>query len=121
MTPGEAPARVIVNSRTGTVIIGQHVTVNAAAVAHGNLSVTVSNVTEVSQPAPLSEGETVVVPNSQITFQEEDARAFVFKPGVSLEELVRAINRVGATPSDLVAILEALRAAGALQAELVVI
>ncbi len=121
VTPGEAPARVIVNSRTGTVIIGQHVTVNAAAVAHGNLSVTVSNVTEVSQPAPLSEGETVVVPNSQITFQEEDARAFVFKPGVSLEELVRAINRVGATPSDLVAILEALRAAGALQAELVVI
>ena len=121
VTPGEAPARVIVNSRTGTVIIGQHVTVNAAAVAHGNLSVTVSNVTEVNQPAPLAGGQTVVVPKSEISVKEEDARAFVFKPGVSLEDIVRAINRVGATPSDLVAILEALRAAGALQAELLVI
>ena len=119
--PADAPARVIVNSRTGTVIIGQHVTVTAAAVAHGNLSVTISDLTEVSQPAPLTQGQTVVVPRSEITVKEEDARAFVFKPGISLDDIVRAINQVGATPSDLVAILEALRAAGALRAELVVI
>lgn len=119
--PGDAPARVIVNSRTGTVIIGQYVAVSAAAVAHGNLSLVVSNTTEVSQPPPLSEGQTVVVPNSSIELREEEARAFVFEPGVSLESIVQAINRVGASPSDLVAILEALRAAGALRAELVVI
>ena len=119
--PGNAPARVVVNSRTGTVIIGQNVRVTAAAVAHGSLSVTVSNATEVSQPPPLSGGQTVVVPSSEIIVEEERARAFVFNPGVSLEEIVRAINRVGAAPSDLVAILEALRAAGALRAELVVI
>ena len=93
----------------------------AAAVAHGNLSVTVSNITGVSQPAPLSTGETVVVPNSEISVQEENSRAFLFQPGITLEEIVRAINQVGAAPSDLVAILEALRAAGALRAELIVI
>jgi flagellar P-ring protein precursor FlgI len=117
----DAAARVIINSRTGTVIIGEHVTVKAAAVAHGNLSVTISNITEVSQPGPLSAGQTAIVPKSEIKVTEEDVRAFVFNPGVSLENIVRAINRVGASPSDLVAILEALRAAGALQAELVVI
>ena len=121
LDPGEAPARVIVNARTGTVVIGQHVEVSAAAVAHGNLSVTVSNITGVSQPAPLSTGETVVVPNSEISVQEENSRAFLFQPGITLEEIVRAINQVGAAPSDLVAILEALRAAGALRAELIVI
>jgi flagellar P-ring protein precursor FlgI len=119
--PGGAPARVVVNSRTGTVIIGQNVRVTAAAVAHGSLSVTVSNLTQVSQPPPLSGGQTTVVPNSEIRVEEQQARAFVFNPGVSLEEIVRAINQVGAAPSDLVAILEALRAAGALHAELVVI
>jgi len=117
----DAPARVIINSRTGTVIIGQHVTVTAAAVAHGSLSVTISNVTDVSQPAPLSQGQTTVVPRSDIQVNEQKARAFVFKPGIALNDIVRAVNRVGATPSDLVAILEALRAAGALRAELVVI
>ena len=119
--PGEAAARVIVNSRTGTIVIGRHVQVQAAAVAHGNLAVTVSNTTEVSQPAPLAEGTTVTVPNSEIRVQQQKSRAFVFQPGVSLEDIVRAINQVGAAPSDLVAILEALKEAGALRAELVVI
>jgi flagellar P-ring protein precursor FlgI len=119
--PGEAPARVVVNSRSGTVVIGQHVRVSTAAVAHGNLSVTISNTTEVSQPAPLGRGRTAVVPNSEIRVSEESSRMFVFHPGVTLDEVVRAINEVGAAPSDLVAILEALRAAGSLRAELVVI
>lgn len=121
LQPASVAARVVVNARTGTVVIGQHVTLTAAAVAHGNLSVTVSNITGVSQPPPLSGGETVVVPRSEITVQEEDSRAFLFQPGVSLEELVRAINQVGAAPSDLVAILEALKQAGSLRAELIVI
>lgn len=121
LQPGAAPARVIVNARTGSVVIGSHVTVQAAAVAHGNLSVTITNRTEVSQPAPFSGGETVVVPDSEIAVREEANRAFVFGPGVSLDEIVRAVNQVGAGPSDLVAILEALKEAGALRAELIVI
>lgn len=121
VTPGEAPARVIINSRTGTVVINQNVTVSPAAVAHGNLSVTISNTTQVSQPAPLAGGSTTVVPNSQINVRQEKKNMFVFSPGVSLDDIVRAINRVGASPGDLIAILEALKAAGALHAQLIVI
>lgn len=121
LEPGEAPAKVIVNSRSGTVVIGRHVRVTAAAVAHGNLSVTITNVPVISQPAPLAEGDTVVVPNSEIEIREEQNRMFVFEPGVSLNDIVRAVNQVGAAPSDIVAILEALKEAGALSAELVVI
>jgi flagellar P-ring protein precursor FlgI len=121
LEPGEAPAKVIVNSRSGTVVIGRHVRVTAAAVAHGNLSVTISNVTEVSQPGPFAPGETVVVPKSEIEVTQENQRMFLFAPGVSLNDIVRAINQVGAAPADLVAILEALKEAGALRAELVVI
>jgi len=118
---GEAPARVIVSSRTGTVVISRNVTVTPAAVAHGNLAVTITNQPAVSQPAPFSGGQTVVVPDQSIDVVQEKSRAFVFGPGVSLNDIVRAINQVGAAPSDLVAILEALKEAGALQAELVVI
>jgi len=121
LSPGEAPARVVVNSRSGTVVIGQHVRVTPAAVTHGNLSVTISANPEVSQPNPLSQGQTVVTPNYDIEISEEDSRMFVFDPGVSLDEIVRAVNQVGAAPGDLVAILEALKQAGALRAELVVI
>jgi flagellar P-ring protein precursor FlgI len=119
--PGEAPARVIVNSRTGTVVISSHVKVMAAAVAHGSLSVTITEHQDVSQPAPFSQGQTVVTPRSTIDVQQTDARMFVFQAGVNLDEIVRAVNQVGAAPGDLVAILEALREAGALRAELVVI
>ena len=119
--PGEAPARVIVNSRTGTVVISSHVRVMAAAVAHGSLSVTITEHQDVSQPAPFSQGQTVVTPRSTIDVQQADARMFVFQAGVNLDEIVRAVNQVGAAPGDLVAILEALREAGALRAELVVI
>lgn len=121
LNPGEAPARVVVNSRSGTVVIGQHVRVSPAAVTHGNLSVTISASPEVSQPNPLSQGQTVITPNFDVEITEEDSRMFVFDPGVSLDEIVRAVNQVGAAPGDLVAILEALKQAGALSAELVVI
>lgn len=121
LAPGEAPARVIVNSRTGTVVIGQNVHVNAAAVTHGSLTVTISNDPIISQPQPLAGGETVVVPNSQIDVTQERNRMFLFNPGVSLNDIVEAVNNVGAAPGDLVAILEALKQAGALKAELIVI
>jgi len=119
--PGEAPARVIINSRTGTVVIGRHVRVLPAAVSHGNLTVTITERPEVSQPPPLSAGSTAVVARSDIEVREEGERMFLFKPGVTLDEIVRAVNEVGAAPSDLVAILEALKQAGALRAELIVI
>ena len=119
--PGDAPARVIVNSRTGTVVIGSHVRVSEAAVSHGSLSVTITERLDVSQPGAFSRGETVVTPRSTIEVTQPDARMFVFNPGVDLDEIVRAVNQVGAAPGDLVAILEALKEAGALRAELIVI
>jgi flagellar P-ring protein precursor FlgI len=120
--PGEAPARVIINSRTGTVVISSHVQVTAAAVAHGSLSVTITERQDVSQPNSFTKGTTATVtPRSDINVQQADARMFVFQAGVNLDEIVRAVNRVGAAPGDLVAILEALRQAGALRAELIVI
>jgi flagellar P-ring protein precursor FlgI len=122
VTPGEAAARVIVNSRTGTVVIGAHVRVMAAAVTHGNLTVTISERPEVSQPAPLSSGgSTAVVPRSDVQVAQESTRMFLFDPGVTLDTIVRAVNQVGAAPGDLVAILEALKQAGALRAQLIVI
>lgn len=120
--PGEAAARIIVNSRTGTVVISNNVRVSPAAVTHGNLVVTISEDPLVSQPMPFARrGRTEVVPDSEITVDEEGNPMFLFNPGVSLDELVRAVNQVGAAPSDLVAILEALKQAGALKAELIII
>jgi flagellar P-ring protein precursor FlgI len=121
VTPDDAPARVIVNSRTGTVVINGKVRVQPAAVSHGSLTVTISESPQVSQPNALSGGQTVVTPKSNIKVTEEKNHMFVFNPGVSLDEIVKAVNEVGAAPSDLVAILEALRSAGSLHAELMVI
>lgn len=121
LTPGEAAAKIIVNSRTGTIVISQHVRVTTAAVAHGNLTVTISENLNVSQPNAFGRGDTVVTPSSQVKINEEKSRAFLFKPGVSLRDIVRAINAVGVAPGDLVAILEALKQAGALRAELIII
>ena len=118
---GQAAARVIINSRTGTIVIGQNVRVAPAAVTHGSLMVSISEDPIVSQPAPFSEGQTVVVPNSRIQAEQERNPMFKFAPGTTLDEIVRAVNQVGAAPSDLMAILEALKQAGALQAELIVI
>lgn len=121
VTPAEPPARIIVNSRTGTVVIGSHVRVLPTAVSHGSLTVTITETPQVSQPAPLSDGQTVVVPRSNIQVSNEDRRMFLLEPGVTLNEVVRAVNAVGAAPGDLMAILEALKQAGALRAELIVI
>ena len=121
--PGEVSAKVIVNSRTGTVVIGANVRVTPAAVSHGSLVVTISEQPFASQPvAPFSDaGETVVLPDSEVEITQEEGSMFLFEAGTSLDEIVQAVNRVGAAPGDLVAILEALKQAGALRAELVVI
>lgn len=119
--PARAPARVIINARTGTVVISSNVRVSAAAVASGSIEVSIGEQPQVSQPAPFSNGQTAVVPSSSVKITQQGAHMFKFGPGVSLDEIVRAVNRVGASPNDLIAILEALKAAGALHAQLVVI
>lgn len=118
---GQAVAKVIINSRTGTIVIGQNVRVQPAAVTHGSLTVTITEDPIVSQPEALSGGETAVVPRSRVSAEEEAKPMFKFGPGTTLDEIVRAVNQVGAAPSDLMAILEALKQAGALQADLIVI
>lgn len=121
LTPGSAPAKVIVNARTGTVVIGSQVRVMPAAVAHGALTVTIAESVDVSQPNAFGGGQTVVAPSSTVSTSQEGSRMFKFEGGTTLDEIVRAVNEVGAAPGDLIAILEALRQAGALRAELEVI
>ncbi|GGJ80550.1 flagellar P-ring protein [Pseudomonas matsuisoli] len=118
---GQAVAKVIINSRTGTIVIGQNVKVSPAAVTHGSLTVSISEDPIVSQPNALAGGDTVVVPNSKVKAEQEMKPMFKFGPGTTLDEIVRAVNQVGAAPGDLMAILEALKQAGALQADLIVI
>jgi flagellar P-ring protein precursor FlgI len=120
--PASAAARVIINSRTGTVVISSNVRVSPAAVSHGSLTVSIKEEQTVSQPGPFARvGNTTVTNSSTINVDQGPSRMFLFKPGVELEQIVHAVNEVGAAPGDLVAILEALKEAGALQAELVVI
>jgi len=124
--PDDAPARVIVNSRSGTVVINGKVRVQPTAVSHGSLTVTISENPQVSQPNALAGGNTAIVPQTEIKVEEggvddEGNHMFVFNPGVTLDEIVKSVNKVGAGPSDLVAILEALKTAGALRAELIII
>lgn len=118
---GDARAKVIINSRTGTIVMGQHVRIEPVAVTHGSLTVMVQENLDVVQPNALGDGETAVVPRTNITATQESSRMFKFGPGVSLDQIVQAVNEVGAAPGDLMAILEALKQAGALKAELVVI
>jgi flagellar P-ring protein precursor FlgI len=122
--PGEPKARVVVNSRTGTVVISRTVKVTAAAVTQGSLSVSISATNEVVQPeAGLfgGVGEAVEVQNADIEVTEEVNPMFLFQPGVDLRDIVEAVNQVGASPSSLIAILEALKSSGSLRAELLVI
>lgn len=119
--PGEIAGRVIVNARTGTIVIGANVTVGPAAVTHGSLTVTIDETVNVSQPLPLSGGETVVTPDTAIDVAQGDGRLFEIERQTTLSSIVQAINDVGAAPGDLVAILEALKQAGALRAELIII
>ena len=119
--PAAAAARVIVNARTGTVVINGAVRIAPAAVSHGKLTVKVDEKPQVSQPEPFSQGQTVVTPNSNIGVEEEKRPMFNFQPGASLADIVKAVNAIGASPADLVAILEALKQAGAMKAELIVL
>ncbi len=121
IVPGEAPARIVINSRTGTIVVGSHVRVSPVAVTHGSLTVTVSEDVEVSQPDALADGTTVVLPKSNVTAEENFNPMFKFAPGPTIDEIVRAVNEVGAAPGDLMAIIAALKQAGALKAELIVI
>jgi flagellar P-ring protein precursor FlgI len=115
----DAPARVVINERTGTVVIGQDVQISTVAVTHGTLSVRVSETPFASQPPPLSQGKTTVLPRTSISASEPDAHIAVVG-GASLEQLVSGLNRIGMKPTDVIAILQAIKTAGALQAELLV-
>jgi flagellar P-ring protein precursor FlgI len=119
--PGDPVARVVINSRTGTAVINRSVRVGAAAVSHGTLMVRIDATNEVVQPNAFGQGEAVGVQNANIQVEEENSNMFVFEPGIELQDIVDAINQVGASPSALIAILEALKRAGSLKAELVVI
>ncbi|MHC1480560.1 flagellar basal body P-ring protein FlgI [Frateuria aurantia] len=121
VTPAEAPAKVIVNSRTGTVVINSTVQVSPAAVSHGSITVTISENPQVSQPGAFSGGRTQVVPQSTVDVSENGGHMFRFGPSVDLNQIVHAINQVGASPTDLISILQALKEAGALHAQLIVI
>ena len=118
----DRPARVVVNERTGTIVMGGDVHISPVAIMHGNLTVQIQTTFAVSQPAPLSRtGTTEVVPQTDVTGKEDKARNVILKQGATIEELVRALSAIGSTPRDIIAILQNLRAAGALEAELEVL
>ena len=120
--PGDAPARVVINSRTGTIVVGNHVTVEPVAVTHGNMTVVVTERAQVSQPGPFGGlGQTVVTPRSDVQVEQEGNRMWKLEGVSTLDQLVQAVNSVGAAPGDLMAILEALKQSGALRADLIVI
>ncbi|HUO44432.1 MAG TPA: flagellar basal body P-ring protein FlgI [Burkholderiales bacterium] len=121
VTPGAGAAKIILNARTGSIVMNQNVTVDACAVAHGGLAVIVATEPVISQPGPLSSGTTVQAERSDIVVQQEKGSLIMVPAGVSLAEVVKALNALGATPQDLVAILQAMKAAGALHAELEII
>jgi flagellar P-ring protein FlgI len=117
----DRPARIVINERTGTIVLGRDVRILPAAILHGNLSVEIQTTYAVSQPNPLGQGTTEVIPQTNVTTKEEKARSVMLKDGATVEELVRALAAIGSTPRDVIAILQNLRAAGALEAEIEVI
>ena len=114
-------AKVVVNERTGTIVMGENVRISTVAVSHGNLTLLIKETPQVSQPAPLSTGETKVVPRTEMKVKEETGGLATLKEGASIGDVVRALNTLGVTPRDLIGILQAIRAAGALQGDLTVI
>jgi flagellar P-ring protein precursor FlgI len=114
-------ARVVFNEKTGTIVMGKDVRIAEVSIIHGSLSLQVGTILNVSQPAPLSQGQTAVVPDTTVTMQEEKGRTVTLRDGASVEELVRALNTIGAGPRDIIAILQAIKAQGALQADLEII
>ncbi len=121
LNPGSPTPKVIINARTGSIVMNQLVEVEKCAIAHGNLSVTITAESQVSQPNPLSDGQTVVTQKADVQIKSEDGELVVVPSSASLNEVVKALNAVGATPQDLLSILQAMKAAGALKAELEVI
>jgi flagellar P-ring protein precursor FlgI len=117
----DSVAKVVLDERNGTVVMGSNVRIATVAIAHGNLMVRIKEKPRVSQPLPFSEGETAVVPDSNVTVREGENRLMVLPEGVSIGQVVQALNAIGVTPRDLIAILQAIKAAGALQAELEII
>lgn len=118
----DVSARVILNERTGTVVMGENVRLSTVAISHGNLSIHIDQTYEVSQPHPLSEGKTEVIPQTDFLIQDDKDNKLVLVPeGVNIGEVVRALNAVGVTPRDLISVLQAVKAAGALQGELILI
>ena len=120
VTPGLGPAKVIVNARTGSIVMNRAVTIDTCAVAHGNLSVAITSEPVVSQPAPLSRGNTVVGERAQVEIRQEKGTLTMLR-GANLNDVVKALNAIGATPQDLLSILQAMKSAGALRAELEII
>ncbi len=121
VTPAQVSAKVIMNARTGSVVMNQAVTLDTCAVSHGNLSVVINTQPVISQPAPLSGGQTVVAQQSQIEISKDPGKVILLKNSASLAEVVKALNSIGATPQDLLAILQAMKASGSLRAELEII
>jgi flagellar P-ring protein precursor FlgI len=117
----DRPARVVINERTGTIVLGKDVRIQPVAILHGNLSVEVQTTFAVSQPNPLAQGTTEVVPQTTVAAREEKARNVVLRQGATVEDLVRALSAIGSTPRDVIAILQNLHSAGALEAEIEVI
>ena len=117
----DRPSKVVINERTGTIAMGKEVRISPVAIMHGNLTVEIQTTYTVSQPAPMSPGTTQVIPQTTVGVKEEKTRNVVLKEGATVEELVRALMAIGSTPRDVIAILQNLRAAGALEAEVEVI
>jgi flagellar P-ring protein FlgI len=117
----DTAAKVVINERTGTIVFGENVRISKTALAHGNITVTIKTDYEVSQPAPFSQGETVVVPEQEATVKEEEARFTVMEETPKISDVVKTLNSLGATPRDIIAILQAMKSAGALQADLEII
>lgn len=121
VTPAQTAAKVILNARTGSIVMNQSVSLEACAVAHGNLSVVINTDNAVSQPNALSNGQTTATPNSNVSITKEGGQLLMLKAGASLADVVKALNSIGATPQDLLAILQAMKSSGALRAELEII
>ena len=121
VTPAATAAKVIMNARTGSVVMNQSVTLENCAISHGNLSVMISSEPLVSQPGPFSNGQTVVTQNTQVEVKKDPGKVLLIKGGASLADVVKALNAIGASPQDLLSILQAMKAAGSLRAELEII
>jgi flagellar P-ring protein FlgI len=117
----DGPARVVINERTGTIVLGKEVRIRPVAIMHGNLNVEIQTALTVSQPAPMASGTTTAIPQARVGAQEEKARTVVLQRGATIEELVHALAAIGSTPRDIIAILQTLCSAGALDAEVEVI